>query len=596
MDGGDRHRLGTITGVAALGLDALASCAYGPEAVVVALAVAGAAGLGAAPLVTAVIVGLLALLVLGYRQVIAAYPDGGGAYSVARRNLGPGAGLVAAASLVVDYVLNVAVSIAAGVAALTSAFPDLIGWTPALCLGALAVVTAVNLRGVVTGGRLFALPAAVFVGALAVVIVVGLLRDGPAETLPPAAPVVGAQEVGVLLLLAAFANGCAALTGVEAIANATPSFRADRRRRARDAELVLGVVLGLLLLGLGALVDRLGVAPTPDRTLLSLLVQASLGSGWIYVGVQLTTVVLLALAANTSYGGLPVLAARLAADDALPRMFAVRGDRQVYRASILSLSVLAAVLLLVTGGDVALLVPLFAIGVFVGFALCQAGMVVHHLRTGGPGARARVALCGTASALTAVAAVVLTVEKAAAGAWLVVVVVPMLVALFVAVRRGYAGMAARLAADRCTALPHGAPSVVVVPVAEIDVLAEHALSTARSMGRDTVAVHVVLGRDADDLAAADDLRRRWARWRPDVELVLLSGTDERGRPRRRLGPAVCGYLRALAAGGRDVTLLIPEPAPRRRRHAPLLGHRGAGLARYAARHTDAVVGRMRLRA
>jgi len=224
--GADRHRLGVLTGVAALGLDALASCAYGPEAIVLALAAAGAAGIHLTVPVTLLIVALLAVLVASYRQVIAAYPDGGGAYTVARRNLGPNAGLVAAASLVVDYVLNVAVSVAAGVAALTSAFPALLPWTLELCLAALLVVVGVNLRGVLAGGRLFAVPAAVFVGALAVLILVGLVRGHPLHPLPPPSPTTVTASVGVLLVLAAFANGCAALTGIEAIANATPSFRA----------------------------------------------------------------------------------------------------------------------------------------------------------------------------------------------------------------------------------------------------------------------------------------------------------------------------------------------------------------------------------
>lgn len=240
----DRHRLGVFTGIAALGLDALASCAYGPEAIVLALAAAGAAGIALTLPVTLLIVALLAVLVASYRQVIAAYPDGGGAYTVARRNLGQRAGLVAAASLVVDYVLNVAVSVSAGVAALTSAFPVLLPWTLELCLAALLLVAGVNLRGVLTGGRAFAVPAAIFVGALVVLIVVGLLRGEPLHPLPPPSQTELTASVGVLLVLAAFANGCAALTGVEAIANATPSFRAERARRARRAELGLGLTLG----------------------------------------------------------------------------------------------------------------------------------------------------------------------------------------------------------------------------------------------------------------------------------------------------------------------------------------------------------------
>ncbi len=299
----ERSRLSAVTGTVALGLDALASVAYGPEAIVVVLAAAGSAGIGATLPVTGVIVVLLVVLVACYRQVIAAYPDGGGAYTVARENLGVRAGLVAAASLIVDYVLNVAVSIAAGVAALTSAFPRLLPDTTVLCVAALAVVTVVNLRGVLTGAKLFIVPTAVFVAAIAVVVVVGLVRGAPIHPLPATTQARTVGTVGVGLLLAAFANGCSALTGIEAIANATPSFRRDSRVRARRSEALLGATLGVLLLGLATLIVRFDARPVAGRTLLSLVTEGAIGSGTGYVLVQLVTVALLALAANTSFGG-----------------------------------------------------------------------------------------------------------------------------------------------------------------------------------------------------------------------------------------------------------------------------------------------------
>ncbi|MFD1520591.1 APC family permease [Pseudonocardia yunnanensis] len=592
----DRHRLTASTGLAALGLDALASCAYGPESIVLALSVAGAAGIGLTVPVTLVIVGLLAVLVICYRQVIAAYPDGGGAYTVARDNLGRRAGLVAAASLVVDYVLNVAVSVAAGVAALTSAFPVLLPWTVELCLAVLLLVTAVNLRGVVTGGRLFALPALVFVGSLVVLIVVGLFRGGPIAPLPPTDPVITPQTVGILLVLAAFANGCSALTGVEAIANATPSFRAPGRVRARRAEAGLGLVLGTLLIGLAVLVEMFHAGPVTDRTLLSLLAEGSIGTGPLYVVVQLATVVLLGLAANTSFGGLPVLAARLAADGALPHVFGLRGDRQVYRASIVVLAVLSGALLLFSAGQVAVLVPLFAIGVFVGFSLCQAGMLRHWWTLRGPRWRSQAALSVLGVTLTGAAAIVLTAEKFTAGAWLIVLVIPLLVLLFVAVRRSYARIGQVLEVDQCPQPPRPTASVVVVPVVGISRLAEESLSAALSMGDGTVAVHVVLGEESEDRAAADSLQDRWQEWRPDVPLVLLPAVDERGRPSRVLGPAIAHYLRSVAEpAGERVLLLVGEVAPDHWWQQALFNRRGAVVARYAERHTDAVVCRLRFR-
>ncbi|MDT7672779.1 MAG: hypothetical protein QOD82_681 [Pseudonocardiales bacterium] len=579
--GEDRHRLGVLTGVAALGLDALASCAYGPEAIVLALAAAGAAGIHLTLPVTLLIVALLAVLVASYRQVIAAYPDGGGAYTVARRNLGPGAGLVAAASLVVDYVLNVAVSVAAGVAALTSAFPALLPWTLELSLAALLVVVGINLRGVLAGGRLFAVPAAIFVGALAVLIVVGLVRGHPLHPLPAPSPVTVTASVGVLLVLAAFANGCAALTGIEAIANATPSFRADRAARARRAELGLGVTLGALLIGLALLIQLFGAQPTDGRTLLSLLAQGSIGTGPGYLVVQFATVVLLMVAANTSYGGLPVLLAKLAGDGALPHVFGLRADRQVYRAGIVLLSVLAGGLLVFSGGQVNVLVPLFAVGVFVGFALCQLGMVRHWLRQRGPRWRPRLAINGMGCVASTVAAVVVTVEKFTEGAWLVVLVVPLLVALFAAVQRAYRRIGGDLGVDRQPGSPRPATSVVVVPVVAITRLAEKMLCTALSMGDRVVAVHVVFGTEPAEVAEARDFQRRWVSWQPNVPLVLLDSAH------RVLGPPIARYVRSLSE--EHVVVLIGEVRPEHWWERVLFNRRGAVVARFIGRNTDAVV-------
>ncbi|MDT7772024.1 MAG: hypothetical protein QOC67_948 [Pseudonocardiales bacterium] len=579
--GEDRHRLGVLTGVAALGLDALASCAYGPEAIVLALAAAGAAGIHLTLPVTLLIVALLAVLVASYRQVIAAYPDGGGAYTVARRNLGPGAGLVAAASLVVDYVLNVAVSVAAGVAALTSAFPALLPWTLELSLAALLVVVGINLRGVLAGGRLFAVPAAIFVGALAVLIVVGLVRGHPLHPLPAPSPVTVTASVGVLLVLAAFANGCAALTGIEAIANATPSFRADRAARARRAELGLGITLGALLIGLALLIQLFGAQPTDGRTLLSLLAEGSIGTGPGYLVVQFATVVLLMVAANTSYGGLPVLLAKLAGDGALPHVFGLRADRQVYRAGIVLLSVLAGGLLVFSGGQVNVLVPLFAVGVFVGFALCQLGMVRHWLRQRGPRWRPRLAINGMGCVASTVAAVVVTVEKFTEGAWLVVLVVPLLVALFAAVQRAYRRIGGDLGVDRQPGSPRPATSVVVVPVVAITRLAEKMLCTALSMGDRVVAVHVVFGTEPAEVAEARDFQRRWVSWQPNVPLVLLDSAH------RVLGPPIARYVRSLSE--EHVVVLIGEVRPEHWWERVLFNRRGAVVARFIGRNTDAVV-------
>lgn len=378
---GGRHKLTAVQGLAALSLDAMASVAYGPEAVVLVLAAAGAHGLGFTLPVTLAIAGLLAVLVASYRQVIAAFPNGGGAYAVAKAHLGRRPALVAAASLILDYVLNVAASVTAGVAALTSAFPALYGDRVWICLAVLALVTAVNLRGIVESARLFIVPTVVFVGSILAIIAVGLFRSAPvsAATADGHASTLGhgATTVGALLLLKAFASGCSALTGVEAVANAVPSFRAPAARRAQRTEVTLGALLGVMLIGLSVLIGRFHLQPVEGVTVLAQLADASLGHNWAFYVVQFATMVLLALAANTSFGGLPVLMGLLARDNNLPHVFALKADRQVHRHGVLALAGASAVLLVTSGGDTNTLVPLFAIGVFVGFTLCQTGMVRH---------------------------------------------------------------------------------------------------------------------------------------------------------------------------------------------------------------------------
>jgi len=436
-DVGERDRLSVLGGLAALSLDAMASVAYGPEAIVIVLAAGGGAALGCTLPVTLAIAALLGVLTLSYRQVIAAFPQGGGAYGVAKSHLGRRASLAAASSLVVDYVLNVAVSIAAGVAALTSAVPGLLPYTVWLCLAVLVLVTAVNLRGIAHSARVFVVPTAIFVLSVLAVIVTGLLRDRPVAAEPAVAQVHGVQTVGLFLLLRAFANGCAALTGVEAIANAVPSFRRPRVRRAQRAEVALGALLGVMLIGISALIVRFHVRPVPGITVLSQVTEGSLGHGIGYYVAQFTTVTLLALAANTSFGGMPVLARLLAKDNHLPHLFALRAERQVHRYGICFLAATGTLPLIGTGGDMNTLVPLFAIGVFVGFTLSQAGMVRHWWTDRPYGWRRRAALNGLGALLIGLAAIVGTVTKFPEGGWLIVVTMPLMVWLMSGVNRAY---------------------------------------------------------------------------------------------------------------------------------------------------------------
>ncbi|MBO1335662.1 APC family permease [Streptomyces sp. VRA16 Mangrove soil] len=591
----DRHRLTAVTGLAALSLDAMASVAYGPEAIVLVLAAAGAHGLGLTLPVTLAIAALLAVLVASYRQVIAAFPDGGGSYAVARAHLGARTSLVAAASLVLDYVLNVAVAVTAGVAALTSAFPELYGDRLWICLAVLVLITAVNLRGIVDSARAFIVPTAVFVASILVLIVVGLFRSAPVSTAAAhghaSALADHATTVGALLLLKAFASGCSALTGVEAIANAVPSFRAPRARRAQHAEVALGAVLGVMLIGLSVLISRFHLQPVEGVTVLAQLADASLGHNWAFYVVQFATMVLLALSANTSFGGLPVLLELLARDNYLPHVFALKADRQVHRHGVLALAAVSAVLLIVSGGDTNTLVPLFAVGVFVGFTIAQVGMVLHWRTV--PRSFGKALLNGSGALLTGVSAVVVTATKFHDGAWLVVVALPLLVLAFEAVHRAYARIGDRLELGRIPEVPCRTRSLVIVPVAGISRLTSEALTAANALGDEVRAV-TVCHLDPEDRARTEALTRDWALWNPGVELITLSqGPSER----RTLGRPVAAYVRAAAAAdpGTRVTVLIPEAEPGRAWQRLLQNQRGAVVAHAVRRDTDAVICRLRFR-
>ncbi|MFF4852889.1 APC family permease [Streptomyces sp. NPDC001194] len=589
-----RHRLTALQGLSALSLDAMASVAYGPESIVLVLAAAGAYGMGFTLPVTLAIAALLAVLVASYRQVIAAFPDGGGSYAVAKRHLGRRTGLVAAASLILDYVLNVAVSVTAGVAALTSAFPGLYGQRVWMCLGVLLLVTAVNLRGVVDSAKAFLLPTALFVGSILAMITVGLFRDGPVSAASAAghAPALGegATTVGALLLLKAFAAGCSALTGVEAVANAVPSFRAPAARRAQRTEVALGALLGVMLIGLSILIGRFHLQPVEGVTVLAQLADASFGHGIAFYVVQFATMVLLALAANTSFGGLPVLMSLLARDNHLPHLFALKADRQVHRHGVLALAAVSAALLVFSGGDTNTLVPLFAIGVFVGFTICQVGMVRHWYteRPGGWGDKAVLSAFG--AVLTGVAAVVVTATKFTEGAWVIVLALPLLVLGFEKIRRTYAQIGERLELGRIPQPPTRSRSLVVVPVSGLSKLTRQALTAARSMGDEVLAL-TVTHPAPEDRGNAEALRRDWELWDPGVELVEVAS------PTRALGRPVSQYVRELAAVHADaqVTVLIPETEPAHLWQRLLQNQRGSVVAHAVRRDTDAVICRLRFR-
>jgi amino acid transporter len=579
----ERQRLTALQGLAALSLDALSSVAYGPEAVLVVLVAAGAAGLAYTIPVTIAICVLLGALVLSYRQVIAAFPNGGGAYAVSKAHLGRNASLIAAASLIVDYVLNAAVGVSAGIAAITAAFPSLYGATTWLCLGALVLITGLNLWGVSESAKVFTVPTLGFIAAMTTIILAGLFRAHPAVAvnthLGPST-----EAVGMLLILKSFASGCSALTGVEAIANAVPQFRKPRERRAQHTEVWLGILLGAMLIGLGILIRKFHVVPQHATTVLAQIAEASVGHNVIYFAIQLITMVLLALAANTSFGGLPVLAAILAKDNFLPHMFGLRADRQVHRYGVIVLAVLAGALLVASKGDTQRLVPLFAVGVFVGFTLSQLGMVRHWYSERTSGFRTRAAINAIGAVLTFCTTIIELVAKFTEGAWLIVLVIPALVLLFLRVHASYVRIGVLLELGRTPPPPVAEKALVVIPVGAMSRLTAEGVGTALSIGDEVVAVTVCFA-DPEDTEADVSFRDQWDAWHPDVPLITLRS------PKRSLSKPIVKYLCEIERTDkyRRLVVLIPEVQPASPWQYLLHNQRGVILDRAIRRGTASVV-------
>ncbi|MGP0030046.1 MAG: APC family permease [Acidimicrobiales bacterium] len=581
-----------LEGLPALSLDALTSVAYGPEAIVIVLATAGASALHLILPITIGIVVLLVLLVTSYRQVIDGYPHGGGAYAVSRANLGPGVAQVAAASLIVDYTLTVAVSISAGTAALTSAFPVLAPATVPICLGELALLTVLNLRGLGETARAFLLPTIVFIAGLLIIIAIGLIHPLDPHLTQPGRSLTAVNmlaPVGVLLILKAFSAGCSALTGVEAIANGVPLFREPRQARAKQTELLLGVLLGVMLVGLAVLVQRFHVGPRTGQTVLSQVMSYSVGRGLAYYIVSLSITVVLGLAANTSFGGLPVLASLLAKDNYLPHAFALRGDRLVFSKGIWALAIAAAALLIAVGGNTNELIPLFAIGVFIGFTLAQSGMVVHWRRARPAHWRRKATLNGIGAVVTAAATAVFLFSKFIEGAWVVVVIVPLLLLLFHRIRHYYSHLGEQLGIGDVPPPPMIRTVRVIVPITGLSRLTARVISEALSISSDVVAVMVTFSDDADAAAAAEaELEEKWRRWDPGARLVML-----RSEYHSVVRPIV-GYIEDIEDDPDEIIVLIPVIRPDKWRYRALHNQLDLALSSALHRHEDVTVARIPL--
>ena len=572
------HELSVIGGLAALSLDALSSVAYGPEAMMLVLVGAGAGALRFTLPITLVITGMLVLLVISYSQVIEAHPDGGGAYAVAKKNLGRWPALLAAASLVVDYVLTVAVSLAAGAASLGSVFPALAHHLLLVALIGLVLLTTVNMFGIAESARFLMLPAGIFVVSVFAVIVIGLVDPHPKATIGTSLTLKPVTALGIVLILKAFAAGCSAVTGVEAIANGVPAFREPRARTAQRTEVTLGVLLGVMLVGLVVLVHTHHVQPRGGVTVLAQLTAGSFGTGWPFYVSNLAITAVLGLAANTSFGGLPVLMSLLAKDHRMPHAFYLRSERPVYRIGIVSLALAALLLLVVVNAETNRLIPLYAIGVFLGFTISQIGLVRHWRAKRPPRWRLRAAVNGAGAAMTASTVVVLLFTKFLEGAWIVVLTVPLLILLFSRTEGYYRRVARELKLGRTPPRPRKRDSIVLIPSSTVNLLTERAVSAALSMGETVVAVAV-----AGDDDGARQIKHEWDQWACGIPIEVIVD------PQRSLIRSVLEYIESIQEENASIVVLIPEIIPRKRRHELLHNQRGRLLEAVLKARTDVIV-------
>jgi amino acid transporter len=570
--------IGRTVGLAVFASDALSSTAYATQEILVVLAAAGAIAFGLALPIAVAIVVLLAIVTISYEQTIHAYPGGGGAYIVARDNLGELPAQTAGAALLTDYILTVAVSISSGVAQIVSAVPDLSPYRVPLAVGLVLFVMLVNLRGVRESGRAFAIPTYFFLFSMVLTVGLGLVRYftgtlGSVVDPPPLHALEPVAFVTPFLLLHAFANGTTALTGVEAISNGIPAFREPRSHNAGITLIWMSSILGTLFLGITLLAVNIGAVPSETETVISQLARTVFdGRGLPYLIVISATTVILIMAANTSFADFPRLSAIAAGDGFLPRQLTYRGSRLVYSRGIVALSALACLLIIVFQASVTLLIPLYAIGVFLSFTLSQTGMArrwwkIGHLKGGEerqergstlrhePGWRLKLAVNGFGAACTFVVMLVFAWTKFAQGAWVILVVLPTLVLVFFAIHRHYRALARNLSLEDYGPPPQVRRHRVLLPVSGVHRGTLAALRYARSLSDDVTAIHVSI-----DAVEADRVREKWETWGEGVRLVMLES------PYRLLLEPLLGYIQEVAnqrQPGETITIVVPQFVPDR---------------------------------
>ena len=563
------ERLSKTLALAVFSSNAISSVAYATEEILLMLILAGTAAVAWSIPISFAILFLVVVLTISYRQIIYEYPEGGGAYIVARTNLGDQPALIAAAALMIDYVLTVAVSVAAGIAALTSAVPSLFVHREALGLVAIIFIIIMNLRGVRESGKFFAVPTYFAIGALGVMVMIGSIQAllGQAVSVSPDHQT-AVEELTLFLILRSFAAGCSAVTGMEVISNGVKAFRRPESQNASTTMIHMSLILAVLFMGISFLASHYGVLPKTDETVVSQLARLTFGSGALYYTLQIGTMLLLVLAANSAFAGFPHLASILARDRFMPRQMATSGDRLVFSNGIIILGIFACFLLVLFHGDTHALIPLYAVGVFISFTLSQAGMVRRWLTKKGPHWRKKLVVNGVGAVTTGIATIILAGTKFTQGAWIVFLLIAILVWMFRSIRSHYKAVSEQIALTRDHRPPLPRRNIVLVPINGVNQAVIRAVDYARSRPGEVRAVMV----DVDTQATAR-IQIQWAQWGCGIQLTILPC------PYRSVLSSILDYVEDLLNKEPDtwVTVVIPEILPARWWHNILHNQRALML-------------------
>lgn len=547
------ERLSKTIALAIFSSNAISSVAYATEEILLVLVLAGTAAIAWSIPISFAIVFLVVVLTISYRQIIYEYPEGGGAYIVSRNNLGELPALIAAAALMIDYVLTVAVSVAAGIAAMTSAIPSLFAYREALGLVTSVFIIVMNLRGVRESGKFFAIPTYFAIGALGVMVVIGSIQAlfGQGVSLSPDHQT-AVEELTLFLILRSFAAGCSAVTGMEVISNGVKAFRRPESQNAATTMIQMSLVLATLFMGISFLAYHYGILPKTDETVISQLARLTFGTGALYYGLQIGTMLLLVLAANSAFAGFPHLASILARDGYMPRQMATFGDRLVFSNGIIILGVFACFLLILFHGDTHALIPLYAVGVFISFTFSQAGMVRRWLIKKGPHWRKQLIVNGVGAVTTGIASIIIASTKFTHGAWIVFLLILILVMMFRSIRSHYKAVSEQILLTRDHRPPLPRRNIVIVPINGVNQAVIRAVDYARSRADEIRAVMV----DVDPESTAR-IKIQWAQWGCGVNLIALPS------PYRSVMGSLLDYIEEILEKEPDswVTVVIPEILP-----------------------------------